>query len=266
MKLPLMKIIIVEMNGVHFLRLAAAYPDTEVNFPDGPAAISRVLSNVDAQDKELQRVIGIEQYGLVSAIFSRYPQSTPASISLSEARGLKSVPLNGPMHSAWAAGQTTQLWYLEPANNGPIITNDSKPNAFRLLNVNINYYISVSHKSLVGIPIYYVEATGSTENAATWTLKLSPDYSFHIEPQSPSDQLFEVHSDQGQFYALLNYRDTPTTSSHPFIVQVYQGSINNLGPRQQDILKPGELLIPGAYLESPSKKFRLAFEGGRFGV
>lgn len=95
-KLPLLKIAMVEIKGIHLLQFAgAASKDTGVNFPDASSAIERALSHLEEQNQGLPKAIAPNTYGFVSTILTEYPKPAPACISAYETRGLTYGKVNG---------------------------------------------------------------------------------------------------------------------------------------------------------------------------
>lgn len=170
-KLPFVKIAMIEIKGIHLLRSAgAANQDSRGDVPDAAAAIQRALSNMELQDQALPPAIGAETYGIVSAILTAYPNPAPTCISPLETRGLTYG--NQYRDSTWDGSENAQLWHVEPANDGPIVTDVSKPNAFRLLHVDSKKYLShqINPPVSFGCQYFDLTAVGSDfpQDAAIW--------------------------------------------------------------------------------------------------
>lgn len=182
----------VDIKGVHLLRFAgAANKDKRVNFPHTSAAVTRVLSHIDIQDQTLLTAMGTESYGLVSAILSKYPKQAPACISLYETCGLTYGDKNGT--SVWYGRKTAQLWHVEPANDGPIVTDGSKVNGFCLLHVDYNKYLCGICKppyKFMNFPGYELGAAESSTDASVWTVHLTAEWKFVIQSQDYHDRFF----------------------------------------------------------------------------
>ncbi|KAF5649981.1 hypothetical protein F52700_420 [Fusarium sp. NRRL 52700] len=264
MKRPLMKVMVAEIKGIHLLRFASSCSDPAVNFPDGPAAITRALGYIDVQDKELRGVFGTDEYEVVSSILTGYPKPAPASIGVVGASGL----VNGDSFSAsvWYGGNTTQLWYLEPANAGAIVINGSEANGFLLRNASSNAYISISTIRILGTTLFSLGATHSASEAAIWTLKFDSYSHFQLQPQAYPDKTLVRVPAPTTCYISLQDAPPPLYSEYSFVLQPYQGSFSKFWPGDSTSMKVGERLIPGVYLESSNKAYRLTFEGDNFGV
>ncbi|KAJ3540110.1 hypothetical protein NM208_g5206 [Fusarium decemcellulare] len=267
-KLPLIKIAIIENKAIHLLRFAAADPDSNVNFPDGPAAIERASRNIDIQEESLRSSIGPKSHDLVSTILTEYPKPVPACINVYETRGL-TYDADGP---TWYGGHAIQLWHLEPANDGPIVTDGSKANGFRLKNMNSDKYISIhEEKSIMSLIFYDLPGIDSPTDAAVWTFHLTPDWKFLLRSQAYPNTFFKASIKSGDDnqprhnVTLTKYGD-PTKDTQSFTVNIYRGPINDFWPGNITTMNNRDRLYPGVYLESPNKNYRLTFEGEKFGV
>ncbi|OBS23320.1 hypothetical protein FPOA_03869 [Fusarium poae] len=261
LKLILIKVVVAETKGVHLLRLVSADDSKQVNFPDGPDAIKRALANIETQDQTLQFVIGGDLYPLITAILAAAPDPTPVCISMVQARGL----WNGgtAFTSRWCAGSISRLWYVEPVDSYPIVTDGSRPNQFRLKCANGNGSAYMWE---------YNGGLGETLNASqtsTWAIILNQNGTCQLQSQSDLDSVI-VYSPYQVFtngpYTEAVSIGSRGSSIYGFILQLYQGAINDMWPRGFTSMKVGERLIPGAYLESKNKQWQLGFVGEKFGV
>ncbi|KAJ4022706.1 hypothetical protein NW752_000084 [Fusarium irregulare] len=273
-KLPLLKIAMVEIKAIHLLRFAgAANQDKRVDFPDAPAAIQRALSHIDLQDQALTTAIGPEIYGLVSTMLTRYPNPAPACINPIAKRGLTFGKPNDD--STWYGGETTQLWYILPPSDGPIVTDGSRVNGFRLRHVDTCQFISIEAKTLdsvVQFITYRLGAVTTFNDAAIWNFHLTLNRDLVIQSQAYPDTFlgassisYSIDPYVHRVYMNHDYKN-PDMGTQFFICNMYQGSVNDFWPRNITEMQDGEYLIPGAYLEDPSKMYRLTFKDDKFGV
>ncbi|KAJ4122819.1 hypothetical protein NW768_010264 [Fusarium equiseti] len=279
-KLPLLNIAMAEIKGIHLLQFAGtASKDPGVNFPDAEDAIQRALSHLELQDQALVSAIGAETYGFVSAILTAYPKPAPVCISPAETRGLTFGNQYGD--STWYGSENAQLWHVEPANDGPIVTNGSKANAFRLLHVDSKKYLSHEAQPLVSsfIPFQYYSLTAvdSSADAAIWNFRLTPDHKFFIQSQAYPDTYLSSLIDQGDddqnlHYVYLRnshyYGDAAenVANTQVFVGNAYQGSVNDFWPGNVTEMHDGEYLIPGSYLYDNHQTYSFGFKDNKLGV
>ncbi|RBR26479.1 uncharacterized protein FIESC28_00773 [Fusarium coffeatum] len=272
-KLPLIKIAMVEIKGVHLLRLAgAANQDPRVDFPDAAVAIQRALSNMELQDQALPSAIGAETCGFVSGMLTSYPKPAPACISPLETRGLTFGNQNGD--STWYGSENAQLWHIEPANDNCIITDGSKVNAFRLLHVDSNKYLSIQTKP--NLPIFNLKVFNlgaeDFDKAAIWNFHLTTDKKLQIQSQDYQDTYLTGVKDFGDDYQSLHYvylaqdygnraKDTQT-----FVGNTYQGPVGDFWPGNVTEMHDGEYLIPGSYLYDNHQTYSFGFRDNKLGV